>query len=300
MTNVASKTVAAENSGSAPAVESAIGQPPWWRKLARETIVGRFMLVPVRLWRMLQVTVPPLWHGLVWTVRSREHYNYTYNLTPRNLKHLAALLATVAECSRSEIENYLRELEGDTELRNHILNGTLRSRERLVADFEVRYGRRLGWYALVRAKKPRVVVETGVDKGLGSVVLASALLRNAAEGHEGQLIGIDIDPNAGYLLNGPYAKAGKVVFKDSLQALRELSAGVDLFIHDSDHNPEFEAAEYRAVQPKLAAGALVLSDNADHTDELLAFAQATGRKFVFFCERPERHWWPGEGIGIAY
>ena len=39
------------------------------------------------------------------------------------------------------------------------------------------YGRRLGWYALVRALKPRTVVETGADKGLGSCVLAALRLR---------------------------------------------------------------------------------------------------------------------------
>ncbi len=87
---------------------------------------------------------------------------------------------------------------------------------------------------------------------------------------------------------------------DSLKALRELSVPVDLFIHDSDHNPDFEAAEYRAVRPKLAPDALVLSDNAEHTDELLKFASATQRRFLFFCERPKAHWWPGEGIGVAY
>jgi len=27
----------------------------------------------------------------------------------------------------------------------------------------------MGWYAMVRASKPRIVVETGVDKGLAPV-----------------------------------------------------------------------------------------------------------------------------------
>ncbi len=38
-----------------------------------------------------------------------------------------------------------------------------------------------------------------MDKGLGSVVLAAALLRNAAEGHPGRLTSLDINPEAGYL-----------------------------------------------------------------------------------------------------
>jgi hypothetical protein len=135
---------------------------------------------------------------------------------------------------------------------------------------------------------------------LGSVVIAAALKRNAAEGKAGQLIGIDINPAAGYLFSRGYSDFGRLVVKDSLVALRELQADVDLFVHDSDHNAEFEAAEYKAVQPKLAQNALILSDNAEHTDELIQFAARTGRAFLFFSEKPKNHWWPGEGIGVAY
>jgi len=241
----------------------------------------------------------PVFRGLWWTIASREHYNYTYDLEVRNLKHMVAFLSVVSGRSSSEIQVYMDELLGDEKLREHILQLTAVSQEKYVADMTVRYGRRIGWYALVRALKPRTVVETGVDKGLGSVVIAAALKKNASEGHPGYLIGIDINPRAGYLLSGCYAEFGKLVFKDSLAALRELSPGVELFIHDSDHNPEFEAAEYNAVEARLAPKAIILSDNAEHTDELLQFAARTRRRFLFFSEKPKNHWWPGEGIGIA-
>lgn len=249
---------------------------------------------------MLQVTLQPVIRGIIWAFASREHYNYTYDLTPRNLNHLAAFLAAITGQSAATIQNYVDEISCDTELRNHILRRISSSPEKYVTDTEVRYGRRVGWYALVRAIKPRLVVETGVDKGLGSVVLAAALRRNSREGQPARFIGIDIDPGSGHLFAGDYQEVGELIFKDSLVALRELSAEVDLFIHDSDHNPEFEAAEYAAVKPKLAPGALVLSDNAEHTDELIKFARETNKDFLFFGERPMDHWWPGEGIGIAY
>jgi predicted O-methyltransferase YrrM len=270
------------------------------RKFARGTFAGRLLLIPVRLWNMLRWTMPPVWRGVVWVFGSREHYNYTYDLQARNLTHMAAFLSVVSGHPRPKLEQFIREIREDEQLRKHVLMLTANSQERYVADMEVRYGRRMGWYALVRAVKPQLIVETGVDKGLGSVVLAAALRRNAGEGRPGRLIGIDINPAAGYLLSGPYAETAKLMIGDSLKTLRELPAGVDFFIHDSDHNPEFEAAEYRAVEPKLTGNALVLSDNAEHTDELMKFASATSRNFLYFGEKPAHHWWPGEGIGIAY
>jgi hypothetical protein len=75
---------------------------------------------------------------------------------------------------------------------------------------------------------------------------------------------------------------------------------VDFYIHDSDHSAEHEAKELRVVEPKLSPRALVLSDNADCTDELIKFAERTGRQFLFFAEKPKKHWWPGDGIGVAF
>ena len=50
----------------------------------------------------------------------------------------------------------------------------------------------------------------------------------------------------------------------------------------------------------LTADALVLSDNAELTDELAHWAEQTDRRFAFFDERPANHWFAGVGIGVAY
>jgi hypothetical protein len=110
---------------------------------------------------MLKVTAKPMLQGVAWTFTSREHYNYTYDLEPRNLHHLAAFLSLVSGRSVAEIQGYFGEIAEDNELRQHIQQLTSASEERFVADRSVRYGRRIGWYALVRAKKPATVVETG-------------------------------------------------------------------------------------------------------------------------------------------
>jgi predicted O-methyltransferase YrrM len=217
-----------------------------------------------------------------------------------NVEHLAACLSVVTGKDYDTISGYFQEIEEDTQLRDHLVRLTKSSKERHVADADIRFGRRIGWYALVRAIRPRVVVETGVDKGLGSCVFAAALMKNSAEGFPGRLIGTDINPNAGYLLQAPYDRFGKVVYGDSLATLKNLNEEVDLFIHDSVHTAEYEHAEFLAVQPKLSKNAVVLSDNSHVTDRLLVWAQQNGRDFLFFGDKPKNHWYAGDGIGIAF
>jgi hypothetical protein len=75
---------------------------------------------------------------------------------------------------------------------------------------------------------------------------------------------------------------------------------IDIFLHDSDHTPEHETKEFEAVANKLSPGAIVLSDNSDQSDRLLRFARQTGRRFLYFADKPLNHWWPGDGIGAAF
>lgn len=229
-----------------------------------------------------------------WLVRSREHTNFTYDLTRLNLEHLAWWVAGVTGVSAKQARAYIDEASS-SKLHEHVREATATSSRRGLADTEVRLHKRLGWYALVRALRPEHIVETGTDKGLGSVVLAAALLRNG----RGRLTTIDVNPEAGYLIRGDYAKVTKLRIGDSVAALAALTERVDLFLHDSLHTLEHELAEYSAVAPHLCEGAVVLSDNAHVTDALPTWAEATGRRFSYFQERPADHWYPGGGIGLA-
>ncbi|HKQ39952.1 MAG TPA: class I SAM-dependent methyltransferase [Verrucomicrobiae bacterium] len=270
------------------------------RKYVRSSWLGRMALMPWRLKNALTTTLPPIAKSFAWTVRSREHYNYSYDLQPLNLEYLAAFVAVATGEPIKLTRNYIGEINNDQALKDHVVRLNRSHEERWVADAEARFGRRMGWYALIRAQKPRLVVETGVDKGLGSCVIAAALLRNAAEGSPGRLLALDINPSAGYLLTKPYSQVGQMVYGDSLASIAALTEQVDFFIHDSDHSAEHESKELSAVEGKLSSRALVLSDNADCTGELLKFAERTGRQFLFFAEKPRNHWWPGDGIGLAF
>ncbi len=237
---------------------------------------------------------------LRWLYESRETTNLTYDLTELSKSNLVSLLAIVTQKGFDELMGYVKEIEQNTHLKSHIENQTGESPWSFMADKEARYGRRIGWYALVRASKPKVVLETGVDKGLGSCVITAALMKNCAEGHPGYYYGTDIDPHAGYLLSGEYGKYGEILYGDSIGSLNGLDTEIDLFINDSDHSADYEFREYLTIQDKLSPNAFVIGDNSHCTNKLSTFARSTGRHFVFFQEEPKDHWYPGAGIGIAF
>ncbi len=237
---------------------------------------------------------------LRWSVDSREDTNYTYALTDDSLLYLAHTVAVVSGVTPAVVQQYFREVQTDEALRDYVLEKTRRSSYRRVADLRVEFGRRLGWYALVRIMKPGVVIETGVDKGLGAVLLCSALLRNRAEGAPGRYYGTDIAPKAGYLLDGIYKEVGQVLYGDSITSLKAFDKPIDLFINDSDHSATYELEEYKVVLPKLTPTGILLSDNAHVASSLAQLSLEVGRKFVYYPEVPKDHWYPGAGIGFSF
>lgn len=271
------------------------------RHLLKHTALGRILVIP---YRFLGVAMPyagrQLGLMLRWTFNSKEHYNHTYNLTELNRHYLDSFISVVSGHELQLIEKYSRELDSDEALKAMLRARTLASPDRHNSDIEPRYGRRIGWYTLIRATKPRIVVETGIDRGLGTVVIAAALKRNTDEGFPGIVHATDIVPDCGHLLAVPYKSFCKIWIGDSVETLKGFKEPVDIFLHDSDHRPEYEWAEFIAIKPRLHANSLILSDNSQQTAKLFEFAQTVGRSFLFFHDSPEDHWWPGDGIGAAF
>jgi hypothetical protein len=268
--------------------------------IARTPLLGRFLLVIYRAGTAWSYFREPLANLLRLLFASREISNFTYDLEQTNEKHLASAIADITGKSYDAVMSFIREIKADDELRSHISVLTRESDLAFIADSQARFGRRIGWYALARILKPRVIIETGVDKGLGACLLTAALRRNAREGHPGRYFGTDLNPKAGYLLSGDYASYGTILYGDSIASLKNFAGTIDLFINDSDHSPDYEAGEYRAIADKLSRQAVILGDNAHCTDKLLEFSLERGRHFVFFREKPARHWYPGAGIGFSF
>lgn len=271
------------------------------RHFLKFTALGRIVLIPIRFFAIaLPQAVRQLGSMIRWAFSSKEHYNHTYHLTDLNRQYLASYIAIVSGHPVSEIYGYMQELERDDALRDLLRERTLASPDRHNSDVEPRYGRRLGWYALVRATRPRVVMETGVDRGLGTAVIAAALRRNDRDGAPGLVYATDIVPTCGHLFAGPYRDYGRILIGDSVTLLKEFAEPVDIFLHDSDHRPEYEWAEFLAIEPRLHAGSIVMSDNSQQTSKMLEFAQRIGKSFLYFQDQPRDHWWPGDGIGAAF
>ncbi len=268
--------------------------------LVRIPIIGTMILYAFRTKIALGYFCPLFSNLLSWLFKSRETTNFTYDLTTNNKRYLSSLIANITGKNYDEILNYIHEIEEDKKLKQHIKKAIEESDESFMSDKKARFGRRIGWYAFVRAIKPKIVIETGVDKGLGSCILTSALMKNKEEGYEGYYYGTDINPNAGYLLSGDYKGFGEILYGDSIKSLENFNKTIDIFINDSDHSAEYEAKEYETVANKIAHHSIILGDNAHITDKLLNFALATGRRFIFFQEKPLHHWYPGGGIGIAF
>ncbi len=231
---------------------------------------------------------------------SKEDTNFTYDLTPQNLSEMAMAISLATHKSYAEIQSYIDEVGANSALKTTVRTRIQSGGQADLADVDVKFGRRVGWYAVVRAIKPKVVIETGLDKGLGAVLLCEALLKNTVDGHPGRYFGTDINPRAGYLLAGEHVTVGEILLGDSIASLQAFSEPIDLFINDSDHSLAYEFREYQTIREKLSPNAIVLGDNSPCSDALLRFSIQEGRRFLIFREVPLRHWYPGSGIGISF
>jgi Methyltransferase domain len=257
--------------------------------------VARGAALPLRTMAVARYDARVIGRSIDWLVHSRETTNFTYDLDSLNQDQLCWFVSAVTGAEIGQVRAWVRELEDDRKLFDQLTRRLSSNPRWRICAREPHWARRFGWYALVRATRPDQVVETGTHLGLGSCVIAAALLRN---GH-GRLTTIDIDPEAGYLIAEPWASVidrstGSSV--DLLATVRD----VDMFLHDSLHTYDYEARELKAVEPNLRPGAIILSDNAHDSAALSDWAEQSGRHYLFFKEHPADHWWPGDGIGAAW
>ena len=226
----------------------------------------------------------------------RELDNFTYPIA--NLDELSDFLALALDADRAIVRGYLHELDTDEDIAR-----ALRARlaDRPDRNRTMPFGRRLGWYAIARIRRPKLIVETGVHDGLGSTALLRALECNEADGFPGRLVSADIRRSVGWLIPDDLRRRHTVVIGDALATIRAAAADqpIDLFIHDSDHRYEHETAEFETAARLMAPSAVLLSDNAHASTAFADFCARHGLSYRYWHEVPRRHFYPGAGIGIA-
>jgi len=174
-----------------------------------------------------------------------------------------ALLARHADLPYADLMRFRRELRNDREFQEH-LKSCLR-------DVRYVFPEAAELYAVVRAFKPGVIIETGVASGISSAHILRALAANG----KGRLYSIDL-PNVQQGSGLPQGRTSGWIVPDSLRGRWKLQIGdtrkllpellatlerVDLFLHDSDHSYEAMVFEFEQALPRLAYGGLLLSDD---------------------------------------
>jgi len=270
-----------------------------WKRWLKSCPLILPLSMPYRLWLALSYYLPLLSRIPRWLIRSREHSNFTYNLTESSKRCLADVVSIATGVDWTTAAGYISEFEEefdslDAHCRQILSDGA----DRYLTDPGAKPGRRLAYYALVRALKPRVVVEAGAARGLGTCIVAAALRRNAAEGRPGKVHAVDVEATAGALIRVPYQTFADLSISDSEGFLRQFPAPVDLFIYDIVNEAEFELRQYRAIEKQLGGRSVLLS--VWTTGALREFAGQTGRHHVTFRDEPADHWHPGCRIAIAY
>ncbi len=227
----------------------------------------------------------------MWARRARECRNplilaraYAYERQRLRLLDLATRLEP------AQARPYMSEIEGDA---NFI--GELRREMAARTDYRPRavdfmlfpnYGslffNEVALYAIVRIRRPQVVVETGGTPGKSTAFMLRALERNGS----GHLYTIDLPPQTAsddrLLDRGQYheqmpigAHSGWIVpdelrsrhtlllgpSREQLLPLLEQLEQLDIFYHDSDHSYTNMTWEFATAFEKLAPQGLLLSDD---------------------------------------
>ena len=93
-------------------------------------------------------------------LESGELNNFIYDLNGYNVDYMVDIIACALGRPFEEIERYVEEVLNDKDL--HIAG-------EIPASIRCGFGRRMGWYAIARAIKPKIIVETGVERGHGAL-----------------------------------------------------------------------------------------------------------------------------------
>jgi len=148
-------------------------------------------------------------------------------------------------------------------------------------------------YCFVRAIKPTIIIETGVDAGSSSYVILEALKNNK----KGKLYSIDsVDPSAncskedyindmGWLIPEELKNNWKLIIGDSKVELPKLLKSletVDIFFHDSLHTYQHMTFEFQTVFPYLSSKKLLLADDINKNNSFQDFIKSHNLKMEKF------------------
>lgn len=137
------------------------------------------------------------------------------------------------------------------------------------------------WYYLVRARKVKTVVETGVSYGTSTFMILLGMERNGAGTlysiDDGARIGLPDGAGVGYFVDRPLRRRWHLSTGDSAALLGPLLARlgeIDMFVHDSQHTEDVMSFEYNAAWAHIRPGGILASDDVNLTESWGRFTAA--------------------------
>lgn len=260
-------------------------------------------LIPIKLFKVYRLFMHPQMSRFTrLAFSSREVCNYSFHHTDASTRRLAILLANQLDGPTVDaVLHYCGEVDRIPLLQ--AIYQAARSQDKVLrnlTDHELRVGRQLLYYCLVRVLKPRLVFEAGTAHGIGSLLLLHALKLNADEGQAGRLITVDMNPNAGKLLKQlppDYQALVEFELGHSEMRLAHAPAEIDLFFHDTANISDHEFRHYELLREKLSARGVICTTWGT-SGRLAEFSIKQGRRYFEFTNEAHEHWC-NDTLGIS-
>ncbi len=156
-------------------------------------------------------------------------------------------------------------------------------------------------YLLVRAARPRRVVETGVLYGASSAHILAALAQNGS----GELHSIELgrdprEPSHDHFVPGELRHHWRLILGDSrreLPLLLQQRAPIDMFYHDSLHTFDHMTWEFATALPHLTRSGILASDDVLNPPSLAGIFRDGA--FTAFCRENRVFHTTFHNLGVA-
>lgn len=267
------------------------------REMVKYSPLSRWATLPMRVALAAPVVVRTADRALRWIFGSREFSDFSYDIDAAGVLSTSAAVGAITGVAPVTVRDYAAELLDDVDFRAGYKRRVASTRLKYTVDPDLRYSKSLVFYLIVRSLRPRLVVEAGTLNGLGSATICRALQRNAQAGWAGRLITVDSRSDRGEFLDGDEGGLVARCIGDSTRILCSIEEPIDLFIHDTTDDADHCAAQFDAVAPRLADGAVMLT--SWFNEQFVEFCEHQGMVFLEIADRPHGHWYAGSRFGIA-
>ncbi len=206
-----------------------------------------------------------------------------------------AALAKALDVPAAELARYADETRADPELGRELARHV---RWRPDAKRRMPLGSRLPWYLMVRAKKPELVVETGIYMGLGSLAVLRALARNADDGHPGELMSFDFSRHAGAVVRPELRGSWQRFVGPTSETLAPALDGreVGILFQDTPHTTENQTLEFGLALTHAAPDLLLVDGSGGHATVLEQLCREQGGTYHRTPLRSRDHIYPGADV----